>query len=341
MDCQELLDPFLGQSTAIKKLAELAHKVKDNDSSLLIQGETGAGKGALARWLHDNGPRASEPFVDLNCGSLNRELLESELFGHEKGAFTGAICDKIGLLEIAHKGTVLLDEIADMDPQVQPKLLKVVEEKQFRRLGGVQSKRVDIRLLAATHRDLGSLARNHGFRSDLFFRVSTIVLHAPPLRSRPEDIPAIAQRLLRSICSKLRVPTVDLSHIAIQALQSHQWPGNIRELKNVLYRAVLLKEDKVISNRDLQLDPQASGPAFRAASGKTLRQVEQEYIETVLALESGHVQSAARRLGIPRSTLYHKLKGYGFNFRRAGEASGQRICDQSEVAEALRAGKVV
>src|SRR5438477_382590 len=176
------LDPFLGVSEKIARFRELAEKIAPTDSSVLITGETGSGKGVLARWIHEHSPRSEEAYVNLNCAGLARDFLESELFGHEKGAFTGAIAAKQGLLEVGHRGTVFLDEIGDVDPLVQPKLLKVLEEKTFRRLGDVRDRRVDIRLIAATHHDLAALIRQGRFRRDLYFRINTIALHLPPLR---------------------------------------------------------------------------------------------------------------------------------------------------------------
>jgi DNA-binding NtrC family response regulator len=225
---RDVVDPFLGNSDAIRRLAETAKKVVSSDSPVLIQGETGTGKGVLARWLHRHGPRSAEPFVDLNCGGFSRELLETELFGHERGAFTGAVQTKVGLLEVAHKGIVFLDEIGDVDLQIQPKLLKVLEEKQFRRLGDVRDRRVDIRLIAATHQDMAKLVRDKRFRGDLYFRISTIPLTTPSLRDRVEDIPILAAHLLDQLRLDLGVGTVELSSEAMRALQSYSWPGNIR-----------------------------------------------------------------------------------------------------------------
>ena len=186
------VDPFAGTSPAIRRLAREAEKVARAESPVLIQGETGTGKGVLARWLHAHGPRRNEELVDLNCAGLSRDFLETELFGHERGAFTGAVSRKIGLLEVAHRGTVFLDEVGDVDRAVQPKLLKVLEERSFRRLGDVRDRTVDIRLVAATHHDLAARVREGVFRSDLFFRISTVPLRVPPLRERTEDIVALA-----------------------------------------------------------------------------------------------------------------------------------------------------
>ena len=215
---RELRDPFLGSSAAIRALAAEARKVAASDSPVLIQGETGAGKGVLARWLHENGPRAEDGFVDLNCAGLSREFLETELFGHEKGAFTGATAAKPGLLEVAHRGTVFLDEIGDVDLQVQPKLLKVLEDKQFRRMGDVRDRRVDIRLITATHQGLAELVREKKFRSDLYFRISTIPLTVPPLRERPEDIPVLAERVLESLAARSGHAKITIAEDAMRSL---------------------------------------------------------------------------------------------------------------------------
>jgi DNA-binding NtrC family response regulator len=304
------LDPFIGNSEGIKKLSELANKVAATDSPVLILGETGSGKGVLARWLHQNGPRAPEPFVDLNCGGFSRELLDTELFGHERGAFTGAVQSKTGLLEIAHKGTVFLDEIGDVDLQIQPRLLKVLEDKQFRRLGDVRDRRVDIRLVAATHQDMAKLVREKQFRSDLYFRVSTILLHTPALRERTEDIPVLSTNILATLSSDLGNVDFELTSAALRALQSYSWPGNIRELRNVLERAVLIKGSKIITDKDLHFDVRVESEMIENGALKTLDEMERQYIQQVLQHEGGRVESAARRLGIPRSSLYHKLKQY-------------------------------
>jgi transcriptional regulator with PAS, ATPase and Fis domain len=257
------------------------------------------------------GPRASEAFVDLNCGGLSAELLETELFGHEKGAFTGAVQSKTGLLEVAHKGTVFLDEIGDVDLQVQAKLLKVLEEKQFRRLGDTKDRRVDIRLLAATHQDIAGLMREGKFRSDLYFRISTVPLIVSPLRERVEDISILAHHLLGQLCADLAIKNVTLTPGATAALQAYSWPGNIRELRNVLERAVLLRESDRLSERDLHFDVQVEASRLSFRQAKTLAELEREYITEVLTLEAGSVSSAAAKLGIPRSSLYHKIKEYG------------------------------
>jgi len=302
------LDPFLGESAAIKRLAETAAKVANSHSTVLIQGETGTGKGVLATWLHENGPRSDESFVDLNCAGLTREFLESELFGHEKGAFTGAVNQKQGLLEVGHCGTIFLDEVGDVDPNVQSKLLKVLEEKKFRRMGDVRDRFIDVRLIAATHQDLRHLIEMKVFRSDLYFRISTVPLTIPPLRERQDDIPAVAHSLLLRICSDMARPGAELSAKAVEQLRSYYWPGNIRELRNVLERALLFTDRPVLEPGDLAFE---TSPVHRSDAYKsdwTLEGLERLLISAALSEENQNVEKTARRLGIAKSTLYRKLK---------------------------------
>jgi len=311
------LDPFAGDSPAIRELAEQARRALVSESPILVQGETGTGKGVLARWLHRHGRRRDEAFVDLNCAGLSREFLESELFGHEKGAFTGAIAPKSGLFEVAHRGTMFLDEIGDVDPQVQPKLLKVLEEKQFRRLGDVRDRHADVQLLAATHQDLPARIRDKTFRSDLYFRISTIPLSVPPLRDRGEDLLTLGRTILGSLAKGFGRGDVRLSEGAEKELRRYPWPGNIRELKNVLERALLLCEDNLLQARDLRFDSLgAAGLSSGADTSLTLKELEQRHIEAVLREEQGRVEAAARKLGIPRSSLYEKIRRYGISVSR-------------------------
>jgi len=313
---RELRDPFLGTSAAIRALEAEARRVAASDSPVLIQGETGAGKGVLARWLHEHGPRAEEAFVDLNCAGLSREFLETELFGHEKGAFTGATAAKPGLLEVAHHGTVFLDEIGDVDAQVQPKLLKVLEEKQFRRVGDVRDRRVDIRLVTATHQNLAELVREKKFRNDLYFRISTVPLRVPALRERAEDVPALAEQILEALAARWGHAKITIADDAAAALAGHSWPGNIRELRNVLERAVLLSGRSVLLRKDLRFDA-AEAAAAPYDLDRTLLDVEKQHIERVLRAEGGRVEAAAKRLGIPRSSLYQKIKAFGIAVEKA------------------------
>jgi len=317
---REAVDPFTGTSAAIRRLAEEARRLQASSSPILIEGETGSGKGVLARWLHRNGPRGDEPFVDMNCAGLSREFLETELFGHEKGAYTGAVNSKQGLLEVAHRGVVFLDEIGDLDPQVQPKLLKVLEEKRFRRLGEVRDRQVDVQLVAASHQSLPQLVQEKKFRSDLYFRISTLPLRVPALRERVEDIPILARQLLAGLSNDLGRRGLRLSPDAERALAAYSWPGNVRELRNVLERAALLCGRDVLEASDLRFEstagpvaPSAPMPGFAAAPGAnlTLEELERSHIERVLSELGGRVTEASQRLGIPRSTLYQKIKRFG------------------------------
>jgi DNA-binding NtrC family response regulator len=309
---RESVDPFVGVSPAIRQVADEAEKVCGSHCPVLIAGETGSGKGVLARWLHERSPRAEEPFVDMNCAGFGRELLESELFGHEAGAFTGAIQRKLGLLEVAQRGTVFLDEIGDMDIQIQPKLLKILEEKQFRRLGDVQERQLDIRLIAASHADLSQLIREKKFRSDLYFRVSTVVIRMPALRERVEDIPLLAQHFFQRMAVDLGRIHLTLSDQTIETLTTYSWPGNIRELKNVMERAVLLATGETIRPRDLRLEYAAAAAIDgEDESRMTFREVQRLHIQRTLTSERWNVSHAATRLGMTRSSLYNKIKSLG------------------------------
>jgi DNA-binding NtrC family response regulator len=308
-------DPFQGTSAVIQQLANEARKIVNAERPILIQGETGTGKGVLAQWIHRNGPRAEEALVDVNCAGLTRELLESELFGYEKGAFTGAAGSKQGLVEAAHKGILFLDELGEMDLMVQPKLLKVLEDNRFRRLGDVRERTVDLQIIAATNRNLMQSVREMKFREDLYFRISTFHLRIPPLRERVEDIPVIANSLLRNLADDLAREQQELSRSAETALKSYSWPGNIRELRNVLERVALTCDARTIEPQDLGLAQKAAAAYVPLEadgdSALTLADLERQHIARILHEEAGKVAQAAVRLGIPRSTLYQKIKVYG------------------------------
>ena len=304
-------DPFVGPSQAIAAVKHLAGGVLKSEAPVLILGETGTGKGVLARWLHDHGPRHSEPFVDLNCSGLSRELAESELFGHQKGSFTNASASKQGLVEVAHNGTLFLDEIGDLDAAVQPKLLKVLEEQTYRKLGDVRSRHVDIRLIAATHRNLGAMTQEGSFRSDLLFRINTITFELPPLRARLPDLPALAERILAGIGSG----QLTLEPAALDVLAGYHWPGNTRELRNVLERAALFSQGSSIGASALQFS-QPREPRSSPAESMTLLEMERQHILKALESANGHVERAAEQLGMPRSSLYARLKKLGIDTSR-------------------------
>jgi DNA-binding NtrC family response regulator len=311
------VDPFIGSSEPIKRLREQVERIVSSDRPILILGETGTGKSVLASWLHKHGPRADEAFVDLNCAGLAREFVETELFGHEKGAFTGAVSAKTGLLEVAHKGVLFLDEIGDVDIQVQPKLLKVLEEKRFRRMGEVRDRVTDVQLIAATHQDLHQSIREKKFRSDLYFRISTIPLTIPSLKERPEDIGPLAEFFVGRFGSEMSAPNIEIAPNTMEALRRYSWPGNVRELKNVIERAILLSDRKVLTPRELRFEAEGSGETHAPSTNLTLEELERWYIETVLKEEGGKVEAASRRLGVPRSSLYQKLKKWDIAVSRS------------------------
>jgi DNA-binding NtrC family response regulator len=309
----EYLNPFLGTSRVIRQLEQFANRLLTSESPIFIQGETGSGKGVLANWIHRNGTRSGESFHDLNCAGLSPELLESELFGHRRGSFTGALENKLGLFEAANHGTLFLDEIGDIDLHVQSKLLKVLEEQRFRRLGEVQERSVDVRLMSATRCNLEKLVEEGKLREDLYYRINVVRVEIPSLRHREEDIPLLAQYLVERICREGGRKNMGIEATALNALRQHSWPGNIRELRNVLERAVQFSNHPTLTVEDLQFErrvPVFSSPLDIRMADRTLtlKQLEEIYIEMVLQAEAGSVERAARRLGIARSSLYNRLK---------------------------------
>lgn len=309
-----LLDPFIGSSPAIRAIEQKARKFVLTDQPVLIQGETGTGKGVLAAWLHYCGDRRDQSFVDLNCASLSRELLESDLFGHEKGAFTGAVATKKGLFEIAHNGTVFLDEIGDLDLQVQPRLLKVLEENRFRRLGDVCERHVNIRLVTATRKNLARLVREHKFRIDLYYRINTFSITLPALRERTEDIPLLAREMLKRIAIDQERNELLLSPELEKRLQAYPWPGNLRELRQSLQRAAIFCENAMLTVEDLQLEHEhlANDPTV-SEKQMTLLELERRHIEQVLRIENWNVEKTAKTLGLSRSALYDRIKKHGIS----------------------------
>ena len=310
----EIPDPFVGSSRLIREFAEQARKVAACDSPVLLQGATGTGKGVLARWLHAHSARANKPFVDVSCAGLSCELLEADLFGHQRGALNGASAAPSGLFEIADRGTIFLDEVIDIDSKVQPKLLGVLEKRRFRRLGDVHDRSVDIRFIAATQGDLNQLVQEKRFRSDLYFRINTIRLILPSLSRRPEDIPALCECILATAAQKAGLPRASLSPAALKLLQEYSWPGNVRELRNVLERALVLGFGPVLRPEHLTFERDMSLLSPDPGS-LTLTDLEKLHIRRVLQEEHGRVQSAARRLGIGRSSLYKKIKDYQIALR--------------------------
>lgn len=308
----------LGESPAIQALVRQAELVASTNTAVLIQGETGTGKSWLAKQIHDLSPRAAGPFVEINCGSLAANLLESELFGHEKGAFTDAKTQKRGLLEIAEGGTLFLDEIGDLAVELQPKLLTVLETRRYRRLGGTAERRADVRIIAATHRPLEEDVEEKRFREDLYYRISVLPLRLPPLRERSAaDLVAILQRHLQLIRTRVARGPAHISPEALTRLLRHRWPGNLREMRNVLEWCLVTYPDEPeilpehLPPRFLDHQPSTSPGETTGEQNLPLEEVEKRHIIRVLELCNHNRTEAARALGIGRRTLYDKLKRYG------------------------------
>jgi DNA-binding NtrC family response regulator len=302
----------LTQYAPMQAVLSLVERVAKSDSPVLVSGESGTGKELVARALHRLSGRGSNPLVDINCAAIAENLLESELFGHEKGAFTGAMSRKIGLFEMAAGGTMFMDEIGELDPKLQGKLLRALELGTFFRVGGTQKVEVSVRIVAATNRDMVRAVGEGAFRSDLYYRINTIGITLPPLRERVVDIPLLADHFLHQYGG---ATPPRLTEEAMEALQRYRWPGNIRELRNVIERAVLLANGGVINASDLPL--QAPGPAPSSANGQagtavSLADLERRHIETVLNQTHWHQGKAATLLGISSKTLYRKIREYGF-----------------------------
>jgi DNA-binding NtrC family response regulator len=304
-------DYFVGKGEKLRKVYEFVQLFAKNDSTVLILGETGSGKGLYAGMIHNFSSRAQNNFVEINCAGISRELLESELFGYDKGAFTGAVGNKAGLFELANGGTLFLDEIGEMQLDVQAKLLKAIEDKKFRRLGGVQEKVVDVRVIAASNRDLAGEVERRNFREDLFYRLNVINLKIPPLRELKEDILAMAEYFLISVCNKQGKRLNGFTESAKEAILNYSWPGNIREMRNLIERSVILSNRSNIDAQDLGLPSQAKAAAKKRNGELTsLDEMEREHIHRVLVATNHNLSRAADILGITRATLYSKIKRY-------------------------------
>jgi len=294
------------------RLLEVARRVAQTDANVLLFGESGTGKGTLARYLHDASPRSAGPFVTITCATIPGELLESELFGHEKGAFTGAVDMRRGRFEQADGGTILLDGVSELAPGLQGKLLRVVQEKAFERLAGTSTIEVDARIVSSTQVDLEALVASGQFRGDLYYRLNVIRLDLPPLRERLEDLPDLADAMLREVVSRRGGEPPRLSAGALDRLAQHDWPGNLRELRNVLEAAAITQSEPEIAADALAIGQAGKpGPVAEALRGRyTLAQLEEMYIREVLRLTRGRRAEAARILGINRKTLLEKRKRY-------------------------------
>ena len=303
-------DGFIGQHPAVRELLHMLARVAETESTVLIRGESGVGKELVARAVHRRSPRLRQPFVVVDCASLHENLLQSELFGHEKGAYTGAVRLKHGLFEVADRGTIFLDEIGELTPQLQVKLLRVLETGVFRRLGGTADIRVDVRVIAATNRSLEVMMKEGEFREDLYYRLNVFSLQIPPLRERTDDIPTLVEHFVRNSAMPQK-RTARVSEPAMQVLLRYPWPGNVRELENVIERALILCDSGVIEPEHLPLGVRLE-PSFRATDEDrrlvTLEEVERRYVKRVLEECKGHRHKAASILGISERNLYRKLK---------------------------------
>ena len=308
-------EPFAGIVTRSPLMHDVLHiveRVAPTDSAVLILGESGTGKELVARAIHERSLRAPRPFVPIHCGALPREVLESELFGHEKGAFTGAVSAKPGLIDLADGGTLFLDEIGEMEPDSQVKLLRALETGMFYRVGSTRPHTVDVRLVAATNRDLADAMKQGQFRQDLYYRINTITVHMPPLRERPEDVPLLVQRFLEANAA---YGVKRLSPAALAALEAYAWPGNVRELLHVIERGVILSRGDEITPDDLPREVFGShAPAVAPATADaSLESMERQHILSTLRRVGGHRGKAAALLGIDPKTLYRKILGYNIS----------------------------
>jgi formate hydrogenlyase transcriptional activator len=306
-------EQIIGSSPALESVLEQVEQVAPTDSTVLVQGETGTGKELIARAIHNLSSRCGRQFIKLNCAAIPFDLLESELFGHEKGAFTGAIAQKIGRFELADKGTLFLDEVGDIPLALQPKLLRVLQEQEFERLGSGRTHQVDVRLVAATHRNLVEMVKRNEFRSDLYYRLNVFPIPLPPLRARREDIPSLVKHFVEIYARKMNKQIERISPETMSALVSYQWPGNIRELQNFIERSVILSSGNVLCPPLASLKSAAAAESLGAI---TLEDAERDHIRKTLEETRWVVagpNGAAARLGIKRSTLYFRMQKLGIS----------------------------
>jgi len=307
-------EQIIGNSLALEAVLEQVERVAPTDSTVLIEGETGTGKELIAQAIHNLSSRCGRPFVRLNCAAIPLDLLESELFGHEKGAFTGAIAQKIGRFELADKGTLFLDEVGDIPAPLQPKLLRVLQEQEFERLGSTRTHQVDVRLVAATNRDLAEMVNRGQFRSDLYYRLNVFPVMLPPLRARSEDIPALVTHFAGIFGRRMGRQIEHIPAETMSALNSYQWPGNIRELQNLVERAVILSNHGVLPNPLPATGSQSL--AVSTVANTTLRESERAFILQTLEEVRwviGGPKGAAAKLGLKRTTLIHKMQKLGIS----------------------------
>jgi two-component system response regulator HydG len=322
---------ILGQTPAMQRVFDVLNQVSDTDATVLVLGESGTGKELVAQALHREGPRRLQPFVPLNCAALAEGVLESELFGHERGAFTGAVSRRKGRFEAAHGGTLFLDEVGDMPLTTQAKVLRALESGEVVRVGSNEPVRANVRVIAATNRDLAAAVREGTFREDLYFRLRVVTIDLPPLRERLADLPALCEHFLRAAASRHGRPARSLSKEALDLLTLYRWPGNVRELKNVIEAMVLMGKDPVLGEETVPVyvretrrqDPAGGDDPLRSLAGVRLDDVEKTLVQRTLKDVGGNRERAAKLLGISVRTLYRKLSEYGETAESAGAAGGE------------------
>ncbi len=312
------LPEIIGESSVIKDAIMKLQKVAPTDTTVLLLGESGTGKELFARALHQLSPRRNFSFVPMNSASVPETLIENELFGHEKGAYTGAYSRKIGKLELAHKGTFFLDEIGDLNPSLQAKLLRVIEEKQFERVGGTQRIEVDVRFVLATNKDLKKMVEEGNFREDLYYRISVFPILLPPLRERKEDIPSLVNHFIKKFSVETKKQIDSISPLALEKIMNYSWPGNVRELQNCIERAIILCEGREIQLQHITIPDKIMEESYIDLKGKlrdvtiiTVSAIERKKIEMAIKESSGNIKEASKILGISEKTLRKKMKEYG------------------------------
>lgn len=308
---------LIGQSRKMRDVFDVATQVARRDSTVLLTGESGTGKELLAKAIHQNSLREKKPFVTINCGAIPENLIESELFGHRKGSFTGALTDRVGKFEAANEGTIFLDEIGDLTLNLQIRLLRVIQEREIDKIGYPHPVKVNVRILAATHRNLRAMVEDNQFREDLFYRLSVVTINLPPLRERKEDIPRLVEHFLKKHCSRYQIPVPAISDEALEALAQHSWPGNVRELENVVEHLVVLGRSDVIKPEQLPTDIRQTKSRIGSIGlklpdeGIDLEEVEKEILLQALEKHQWHQTNAARYLNISRKTLIYRMEKFG------------------------------
>lgn len=301
----ENIDDLIGESEPMKQVLKEIGSVAPSNSSVIITGESGTGKELVARAIHSNSPRRYYPLVSVHCGALSESLLESELFGHEKGAFTGAIYNRKGRFEMADNGSIFLDEIATISPKMQVELLRVLETKSFVRVGGNKDIPSDFRVICATNRDLKTMVEQGLFREDLYYRLNVVNIHVPPLRERTEDIPMLVEYFIKKYCTSMNKPLISVDEAALKRIASYSYPGNIRELENMVERAIVVGDGKRITVKDLPF-----GREVADSSAESLEEFEKAFIRQILSKYSWNISRSAKALKVDRVTLYNKIKKY-------------------------------